>query len=60
MRSAGNVELYARSGNVDNPDRNWSPWTRVDTSANSELKVPRGTLCAVEVSAACGKYAAAR
>jgi hypothetical protein len=25
MRSAGNVELYARSGNVDNPDRNWSP-----------------------------------
>jgi sugar lactone lactonase YvrE len=40
MRSAGNVELYARSGNVDNPDRNWSPWTRVDLTAGSELKVP--------------------
>ncbi len=40
LRSAGNVELYARSGNVDNPDRNWSPWTRVDVAANSELKVP--------------------
>jgi len=40
MRSTGNVELYARSGNVDNPDRSWSPWTRVDASANSELKVP--------------------
>jgi sugar lactone lactonase YvrE len=40
MRSFGNVELYARSGNVDNPDRNWSPWTRVDLSAGSELKVP--------------------
>ena len=40
MRSAGNVELYARSGNVDNPDRNWSLWTRVDTSANAELKIP--------------------
>jgi len=40
MRSVGNVELYARSGNVDNPDRNWSPWTRVDLTAGSELKVP--------------------
>jgi sugar lactone lactonase YvrE len=45
IRAAGNstnsnVELYARSGNVDNPDRNWSPWTRVDLAAGSELKVP--------------------
>ena len=35
-----NVELYARSGNVDNPDRNWSPWTRVNLVAGSELKIP--------------------
>ena len=34
------VELYARSGNVDNPDRNRSPWVRVDLAAGSELKVP--------------------
>jgi hypothetical protein len=40
VRSAGNVELYARSGNVDNPDRNWSPWTRVDLTRGSELNVP--------------------
>ncbi len=42
MRSVGNVELYARSGNVDNPDRNWSPWTRVDlaSTASGELKIP--------------------
>jgi len=33
-------ELYARSGNVDNPDRNWSPWTRVDLAVDSELKIP--------------------
>ena len=45
-RSAGNsnVELYARSGNVDNPDRNWSSWTRIDfalaLAAGSELKIP--------------------
>ncbi len=40
MRSAGNVELYARSGNVDNPDRNWSPWMHVDLAGTSELNVP--------------------
>jgi hypothetical protein len=46
VRSAGNsnVDFYARSGNVDNPDRNWSPWTRIDfalaLAAGSELKVP--------------------
>ncbi len=40
MRAAGNVDLFARSGNVDNPDRNWSPWMRVDFSTGAELKVP--------------------
>jgi hypothetical protein len=40
MRSVGNVELFARSGNVDNPDRNWSPWARVDLASGAELKVP--------------------
>ncbi len=44
VRSAGdsNVEFYARSGNVDNPDRNWSPWTRINfaVAAGSELKIP--------------------
>src|ERR1700674_3698051 len=44
IRSAGNsnVEFYARSGNVDNPDRNWSPWTRINfaLAAGSELKIP--------------------
>jgi|HubBroStandDraft_5_1064220.scaffolds.fasta_scaffold02354_6 hypothetical protein len=30
FRGAGNVDLYARSGNVDNPDRNWSPWKKID------------------------------
>src|SRR6202042_2274525 len=39
-KSNSNLEFYARSGNVDNPDRNWSPWTRVDLAAGSELKVP--------------------
>jgi hypothetical protein len=40
VRSSGNPELYARSGNVDNPDRNWSPWMPVDLATGAELKVP--------------------
>ena len=39
--SNSNVELYARSGNVDNPDRNWSKWTRINLAPDaSELNVP--------------------
>ncbi|HMD16183.1 MAG TPA: hypothetical protein VKH18_05900 [Terriglobales bacterium] len=44
VRSAGNsssnFEFYARSGNVDNPDRNWSQWTRINLAAGAELKIP--------------------
>ena len=42
--SNSNVEFYTRSGNVDNPDRNWSPWTRINfalaLAGGSELKIP--------------------
>jgi hypothetical protein len=40
FRGAGNVELLARSGNVDNPDRNWSPWKQIDLNQESETGVP--------------------
>jgi hypothetical protein len=40
FRGSGNVELLARSGNVDNPDRNWSPWKKVDLSKDAEMDVP--------------------
>jgi hypothetical protein len=40
FRGAGNVDVLARSGNVDNPDRNWSPWKQVDLSKGSEMGVP--------------------
>src|SRR3954468_17071536 len=33
VRGEGAYELYARSGNVDNPDRNWSPWKKIDFAA---------------------------
>ena len=40
LRSRGNVELWARSGNVDNPDRNWSPFRRVDLQKDPILDIP--------------------
>ncbi len=40
VRGRGNYELFARSGNVDNPDRNWSPWSRIDLSKDARLEIP--------------------
>ncbi len=40
VRGRGNFELFARSGNVDNPDRNWSSWTRVDLAKEARADVP--------------------
>src|ERR1700685_1029182 len=40
FRGAGNVELFASSGNVDNPDRNWSPWEKIDLRKDSAFSVP--------------------
>src|SRR5271166_3399805 len=40
FRGIGNVDLYARSGNVDNPDRNWSPWKKVDLGKEDQTGVP--------------------
>lgn len=40
FRGAGNADLYARSGNVDNPDRNWSPWKKIDLSKDAETGIP--------------------
>ena len=40
VRGRGNFELYARSGNVDNPDRNWSAWTRIDLTKDARPEVP--------------------
>jgi hypothetical protein len=40
FRGTGNVALFARSGNVDNPDRNWSAWKKVDLQKDSEVSIP--------------------
>jgi hypothetical protein len=40
VRGRGNFELFARSGNVDNPDRNWSPWARINLARDARTDVP--------------------
>ena len=38
VRGSGNVDLWVRAGNVDNPDRNWSPWKKL--GANNAIDAP--------------------
>ena len=40
FRGQGNVELFARSGNVDNPDRNWSAWKKIDLQKENAVGAP--------------------
>jgi sugar lactone lactonase YvrE len=40
VRGTGNFDLFARSGNVDNPDRNWSPWKKVDLAKEQPVDAP--------------------
>jgi len=40
FRGSSGVELFARSGNVDNPDRNWSSWKKIDLAKDSETGIP--------------------
>lgn len=39
FRGKGKIELFARSGNVDNPDRNWSSWKPIDPQTG-ETSIP--------------------
>src|SRR5262249_25626024 len=40
FRGKGNVELFARTGNVDNPDRNWSAWKKIDLEKDADITAP--------------------
>ncbi|HEY2117469.1 MAG TPA: fibronectin type III domain-containing protein, partial [Candidatus Angelobacter sp.] len=40
VRGRGSFDLFARSGNVDNPDRNWSSWAKIDLTKDARTDVP--------------------
>jgi WD40 repeat protein len=39
-RGTGSIELFARTGNVDNPDRNWSAWKKVNLQKELPVDAP--------------------
>ena len=40
VRAQGSYQLFARTGNVDNPDRNWSPWKPVNLQDSLAIDAP--------------------
>lgn len=40
VEGSGSFEIHARSGNVDSPDRNWSPWKKVNFDGDSMVDAP--------------------
>jgi len=40
VRGNGSYDIFARSGNVDNPDRNWSAWKKVDLERDLPIDAP--------------------
>jgi len=40
VRGSGSYDLFARSGNVDNPDRNWSLWKKIDLQKELPIDAP--------------------
>ena len=58
VRGTGNFDFYARSGNVDNPDRNWSPWNKVDLNRGASVGVPDARFMQWKVSLRPGNPAA--
>jgi hypothetical protein len=40
VRGSGSFDLFVRSGNVDNPDRNWSQWKKVDLEKDLPINAP--------------------
>jgi WD40 repeat protein len=40
VRGSGSFDLFARSGNVDNPDRNWSQWKKIDLAKDLPINAP--------------------
>jgi sugar lactone lactonase YvrE len=40
VHGRGKYEIAMRTGNVDNPERNWSNWTKIDLSGNTAPDLP--------------------
>jgi hypothetical protein len=59
VRGSGHFDVFARSGNVDNPDRNWSLWKQVDLQKDLAVDAPSARFIQWKVVLHPGKPAAA-
>ena len=59
VRGSGDFDLFARSGNVDNPDRNWSLWKQVDLRKDLPVDAPSARFIQWKAVLHPGKPAAA-
>ena len=59
VRGSGNFDLFVRSGNVDNPDRNWSLWKQVDLQKDLPVNAPSARFIQWKAVLHPGKPAAA-
>ncbi len=59
VRGRGAFDLFARSGNVDNPDRNWSAWKQVDLQKDLPVDAPSARFIQWKAVLRPGKPAAA-
>jgi sugar lactone lactonase YvrE len=59
VRGSGSFDVFARSGNVDNPDRNWSLWKQVDLQKDLPVDAPSARFIQWKAVLHPGKPAAA-
>ena len=59
VRGSGSFDVFARSGNVDNPDRNWSLWKQVDLQRDLPVDAPLARFIQWKAVLRPGKPAAA-
>lgn len=58
VRGAGSFDLLVRSGNVENPSRNWSPWKKVDLAGDAAVDAPAARFLQWKVALRAGDPAA--
>ena len=58
VRGTGSFDFFARSGNVENPSRNWSAWKKVDLARGAAVDAPAARFLQWKVVLRAGEPAA--
>jgi outer membrane protein assembly factor BamB len=58
VRGSGSFDFFVRSGNVENPSRNWSPWKKVDLARGAAVDAPPARFLQWKVVLRAGEPAA--